>query len=358
MEFGFGVPLVTPTDDTGEVDLASTTKLWDHMFPLVDVPVVLGTTGRGRFVLNQDLSRAKRLVDLGIELSKKHGKPLVVGTGAETLDRAMDLTAYAGSRDVFAVLVTAPVHASSAFAQSLAKSPLAPEYQERLVERYFRKVLQAIPAGSSTTFLPYIFPTMTDADPRASLRPEMLQELRRLAEASGHPMGGGKLTLSDDAVALDYAERCPELSFQAGMDTTVRAFLANPRLRFSGAILGSGNLIPKFLRSHVHDCMRLRELRLREQGSDETARLSRKTIRQQNQVDALFSHLWESGLFGPLIHGFLGVGAPYQGVRVPADELAAWARAIAGDAPALVPEVASYCPESPLSQEVLKHARG
>ena len=67
------------------------------------MPVVLGTTGRGRRILNHDLSQAKGLVDLGSELARKHGKPLVVGTGAETMERAMDLTAYAGSRDVFAV---------------------------------------------------------------------------------------------------------------------------------------------------------------------------------------------------------------------------------------------------------------
>ncbi len=357
-DFGFGVPLVTPTDDKGEVDPSSTRKLWDHMFPLVDVPVVLGTTGRGRFILNQDLSQAKRLVDLGIELARRHGKPLVVGTGAETLERAMDLTAYAGSCNVYAVLVTAPIHASSPFAQSLARSPMASEYQERLAEKYFREILRAIPTGSSTIFLPYIFPTLTDSDPRTYLRPEILEKLRQEAAALGHPMNGGKLTLRDDTVPLEYAERCPELSFLAGMDTTVQFFLTNPQLRFSGAILGSGNLIPRFLRSHVHDCLALRELRLHEPGSEKASQLARATLSQQNQVTALFNHLWESGLFGPLIHGFLGVGAPFQGAQVSADELSAWAYVIAGDAPGLVPEITSYCPDSPLSQELLKQVAG
>ena len=183
-DFGFGVPLVTPTDDKGEVDPSSTRKLWDHMFPLVDVPVVLGTTGRGRFILNQDLSQAKRLVDLGIELARRHGKPLVVGTGAETLERAMDLTAYAGSCNVYAVLVTAPIHASSPFAQSLARSPMASEYQERLAEEYFREILRAIPTGSSTIFLPYIFPTLT------GLRPKDLSAARDTREA---PAGGRRV---------------------------------------------------------------------------------------------------------------------------------------------------------------------
>jgi dihydrodipicolinate synthase/N-acetylneuraminate lyase len=354
IEFGFGVPLVTPTDDRGEIDFSSTMRFWECMFPLVDVPVVLGTTGRGRFILNRDISLAKRLVDLGIGLARQHRKPLVVGTGAETLERAMDLTAYAGSRDVFAVLVMAPIYASSAFAQSLARSPMAPEYQERLVEEYFQKVMQAIPRGSSTIFLPYIFPTLTDADPRTYLRPEILQKLRAMAKANGHPMDGGKLTLRDDTVPLEYAEGCPELSFLAGFDSTVQAFLANPRLRFNGVILGSGNLIPRFLRSHVHDCLRLRELQRSESGSGETSRLLRKTLSQQNQVNTLFHHLWESGFFGALIHGFLGIGAPYQGAHVADRELAAWAHVIAKDAPGLVPELTSYCPESLLSQEMLK----
>jgi dihydrodipicolinate synthase/N-acetylneuraminate lyase len=322
------------------------------------VPVILGTTGRGRLILNHDLSQAKKLVDLGIELAQKHGRPLVVGTGAETRERAVDLTSYAGSRDVFAVLVTAPIYASSAFAQSLAKSPMAPEYQVRLAEEYFKKILQAIPGGSSTIFLPYIFPTLTDADPRVYLRPEILEKLHEHAAASGHPMNGGKLTLRDEMVPLEYSERCPELSFLAGMESTVQVFLANPRLKFSGAILGSGNLIPKFLRTHVHDCLRLRELRRREPGSEEEASFLRATISQQNQVNALFNHLWESGLFGALIHGFLGIGSPFQGSGVSSGELSAWARMIANDAPSLVPEVTSYCPESPLSRELLKQVPG
>jgi len=353
--FGFGVPLVTPVDARGEVDFPATRKFWDHMLPLVDVPVILGTTGRGRFILNQDLSQAKVLVDLGIELAKTHGKPLVVGTGAETLARAVDLTEYAAERGVFGVLVTAPVYASSPFAQSLARSPLAPVYQARLAEGYFLKVLDAIPRGSKTLFLPYIFPTLTDADPRTYLRPEILDLLRQEAEKTGRSMDGGKLTLRDDTVPLEYATACPELSFLAGMDTTVQAYLADPRLKFGGAILGSGNLIPGFLRTHVHDCLYLRELRSSDPASEEVKLLTRKTLSQQNQVSALFNLLWESGLFGHLIHAFLGLGSPYQATRASSDELSAWARVIAADAPGLAQEIASYCPESPQSRELLKH---
>ncbi len=354
--FGFGVPLVTPVDASGQVDLAATRKLWDRMFPRVDVPVILGTTGRGRFILNRDLPAARALVDLGVELAAAHARPLVVGTGAETLERAQELTAYAASRGVFAVLVTAPVHGSSPFAQALASSPLSPDYQDRLLEAYFQKVVDAIPRGSRTIFLPYIFPTLTDADPRTWLRPEVLERLRRHAAETGHPMDGGKLTLRDDIVPLEYAERCPELWFVAGMDTTVQAFLANPRMKFSGGILGSGNLIPGFLRSLVHDCLRLRELRLAGTGSEEEVQLARDTLSRQNQVSALFNDLWESGLYGHLIHGILGVGSPYGAAPVPAEELAAWARVIAGDAPGLVPEITSYAPESVLSREMLSQA--
>jgi dihydrodipicolinate synthase/N-acetylneuraminate lyase len=347
--FGFGVPLITPTNERGQVDFPATRRLWEYLFPLVDVPVVLGTTGRGRFILNEEPSEAKRLVDLGVELSRQHRKPLVVGAGAETVERARELTAYAAERGVYAVLVTAPIFSSSPFAKSLAASPLSAEYQDRLCKEYFFTVMDSIPSGSSTIFMPYIFPTLTDADPRTFLRPTILSRLHERAAATGRKLDGGKLTLRDDTVALDYAERCPELSFLAGMDSTVQVFLGNPRLHFSGAILGSGNLIPKFLHAHVRDCIRLRGLLQNDPSSTEVPRLTRATLSSQHQVSALFNDLWDSGLFGALIHGFLGAGSPYRGPKVAAGELSAWARSIAANAPGLVSEIAAYCPESPLS---------
>ena len=352
--FGFGVPLVTLTDDKGEVDPQATRQLWDHMFPLVDVAVILGTTGRGRFILNEDLSQAKAMVDIGIELAGKHGKPLVVGTGAETMERSRDLTEYTAARGAFAVLVTAPIYWSSPFARSLAGSPLALEYQEKLVDEYFLQVLQAIPPGSPTRFLPYIFPTLTENDPRTTLRPEILNRLSEEAVRSGRLMDGGKLTIRDDNVPLEYGQKCPQLQFQAGFDSTVQTYLCDPRLRFNGAILGLGNLIPRFLRAHVYDCLRLKELRSHEQPSAERGPLLRKVLRQQNDVSALLSIFWEGGAFGQLIHAFLGAHAPYQAVRISFEELSAWAPLIAVNAASLVPEITSHCPESPLSRELLR----
>ena len=347
--FGFGVPLVTPTDHHGRVDLAATRRLWEHLLPQLDVAVVLGTTGRGRFIVNEEPAEARRLVDLGVELCRRHGKPLVIGTGAETVERAKDITRYAAESGVYAVLVTPPVFAASPFARTLGHNPLAPGYQDRLLREYFIPVLDAVPRGSTTRFLPYVIPTFTDADPRAFLRPEILERLWERAAGSGRTLDGGKLTLRDDTVALDYSEKCHELSFQAGMDSTVQAFLGNPRMHFSGAILGSGNLIAKTLKTHVADCLRLREA-IRA-NTAEASHLVRVTLSRQNQVSALFNDLWDSGLFGPLIHGFLGIGSPYHAAPAAASELAEWARVIGTDAPALVDEIASYCPESPLSRE-------
>ena len=209
--FGFGVPLVTLTDDNGEVDPHSTRRTWDRMFPLVDIPVILGTTGRGRQILNSDLSQARALVDIGVELARKHNKALVVGAGAETVERARDLTEYVAAHDVFAVLVSAPIYAASPFAQSLASSPLSHEYQEKLADAYFSPVVHAIPRGSHTKFLFYIFPTLTENDPRGALRPEVLNRLLDEAARSGRQIDGGKLTIRDDNVPLDYAQKCPDL---------------------------------------------------------------------------------------------------------------------------------------------------
>ncbi|HET6486522.1 MAG TPA: dihydrodipicolinate synthase family protein, partial [Spirochaetia bacterium] len=347
--FGFGVPLVTPTDRHGKVDHAAARRLWEFLIPQLDVAVVLGTTGRGRFIINEEPAEARRLVDLGVELCGRHRTPLVIGTGAETVERAKELTAYAAERGVYAVLVTPPVFAASPFARSLGHNPLSAGYQDRLLREYFFPILDAVPRGSTTRFLPYVFPTLTDADPRAFLRPEILERLWERAAGSGRTLDGGKLTLRDDAVALDYSEKCHELSFQAGMDSTVHAFLGNPRMHFSGAILGSGNLIPKTLKTHVADCLRLREAV--RGNSPEAAHLTRVVLSRQNQVSALFNDLWDSGLFGPLIHGFLGIGSPYQVAPAAASELGEWARVIGTDAPTLVDEIASYCPESPLSRE-------
>jgi len=353
--FGFGVPFATALNPDGGVDFDGTRRFWDHLFKNdVDVGVVLGTTGRGRKILAASMDDAKKLVDIGIELGAKHRKKVVVGTGAEKLEDAVELTAYAASLKVDAVLVTDPIHAISEFAQARGTDPLSYEYQSRLVDDYHKKIMDAIPVGSDTLYMPYIFPVLTAGNDLGYPKPRILNRLWEYAERTGKKMGGGKLTHEDKSVARSYRRNCPQLFFQAGFDHKALAFVADPTLNFNGAIYGVGNLTPKFLGSHVRDCLALREMRIQNPDDDGTFALQLKATDQQHQVNGMFSYLWETpGAFPRVIHGVLGLGTPPDAPKVPQERLEVLADAIAATSPSLAKEMTGYNPNTPLARRML-----
>ncbi|MBD3388016.1 MAG: hypothetical protein GF416_03110 [Candidatus Altiarchaeales archaeon] len=356
-EFGFGVPLVTAGNTRDSVDFEGTRKIWDYLIPELDVAVVLGTTGWGRNVLAKSRDDARRLVDLGIELGEKHGKKVVVGTGAEKLEHAVEITEYAASKGVFGVLVTDPIHRISEFAQGFGQDPVDPAYLHRIMTEYHCRVMDAIPERSGTIYMPYIFPQLTAGNTLGFPAPEHLKVLINHAEMTGKKMDGGKLTHEDKVVAQIYAKACPELTFQAGFDHRAKLLLADPGLNFNGAIFGTGNLIPKFLGAHVRDCLRLRELRVDDPTfqQDETASLLNRVSSQQSQVDAMFAHMWDTpGAFPRLIHGTLGIGEPTHVPEIPQNRLEQLALGIARDAPALAREMTQYQPEAPLAKVMVQ----
>src|SRR5436190_22773897 len=84
--------LVTPLTPSGELDVASTERLIEHLYQKgVGGLYVTGSTGEGIYL---DLAIRKRLTEIAVSLSKGRGN-VIVHVGAIQAAMAIDLAAHA-----------------------------------------------------------------------------------------------------------------------------------------------------------------------------------------------------------------------------------------------------------------------
>lgn len=180
----------------------------------VDGVVVCGTNGEGA-----SLTVRERMAALEMVISHREGLTVVAGTGAASVQDAIELTKHAQHAGADAALVLPPFFFKSPTAHGLAD--------------YFKAVLDC----ASLPIMLYNIPQFT----AVPITDELLQLL------NGHPnLAGIKDSAGDLARTLDYISRYPHLKIFAGSDRLAAASYTHGG---AGAISGGANAFPEVVAS-------------------------------------------------------------------------------------------------------------
>ena len=104
---GSGVALVTPFNEDLSVNYEKLKELINyHIKNKTDAIIILGTTGESASLTDEE---KHKIIDFSIKLTK--GKiPLIVGTGSNDTNHAIELSKYAASKGVDGLLVVTPYY--------------------------------------------------------------------------------------------------------------------------------------------------------------------------------------------------------------------------------------------------------
>jgi 4-hydroxy-tetrahydrodipicolinate synthase len=229
------VAIVTPMHEDGRLDLGSFKRLIDwHVEEGTDGIVVVGTTGESPTV---DFDEHKELIRLAVQHSR--GRiPVIAGTGGNSTDEAIELTASAKENGATACLSVVPYY----------NKPT----QEGMY-RHFRKIAETV----DLPMILYNVPARTVADLQNDT-------VLRLAQVPG--IIGIKDATANIERASDLIKRLPRnFAIYSGEDSTALALIL---LGGHGVISVTANVAPKLMHQMcaaalVGDVKRARDINLK-----------------------------------------------------------------------------------------------
>jgi len=104
--YGTGVAMVTPFDESGEVDFISLKKILAHTAKGVDYYVVMGTTGEAATVTKEE---KKKVLDF-VKGNNPNNLPIVFGIGGNNTREVVETIARTDLNGVVAVLSVSPYY--------------------------------------------------------------------------------------------------------------------------------------------------------------------------------------------------------------------------------------------------------
>ena len=162
--YGTGVAMVTPFDESGEVDFISLKKILAHTAKGVDYYVVMGTTGEAATVTKEE---KKKVLDF-VKGNNPNNLPIVFGIGGNNTREVVDTIARTDLNGVVAVLSVSPYYSKPS--------------QEGIIQHFI-----AVAEASPVPIILYNVPARTSSNLSAdtTLRLAQHKNIIGIKEASG-----------------------------------------------------------------------------------------------------------------------------------------------------------------------------
>jgi 4-hydroxy-tetrahydrodipicolinate synthase len=162
--YGTGVAMVTPFDESGEVDFISLKKILAHTAKGVDYYVVMGTTGEAATVTKEE---KKKVLDF-VKENNPNTLPIVFGIGGNNTREVVETIARTDLNGVVAVLSVSPYYSKPS--------------QEGIIQHFI-----AVADASPVPIILYNVPARTSSNLSAdsTLRLAQHKNIIGIKEASG-----------------------------------------------------------------------------------------------------------------------------------------------------------------------------
>jgi len=162
--YGTGVAMVTPFDESGEVDFISLKKILAHTAKGVDYYVVMGTTGEAATVTKEE---KKKVLDF-VKVNNPNNLPIVFGIGGNNTREVVETIARTDLNGVVAVLSVSPYYSKPS--------------QEGIIQHFI-----AVAEASPVPIILYNVPARTSSNLSAdtTLRLAQHKNIIGIKEASG-----------------------------------------------------------------------------------------------------------------------------------------------------------------------------
>lgn len=217
---GCATALVTPFTDDGNIDFEELRKLIEfQIFEGVDSLVICGTTGESATMSTEE---KKEVIKFAVQIARKR-IPIIAGTGGNNTKNVIELSKYAESAGVSALLLVSPYYNKTT--------------QEGLITHYME-----VAQNTNLPIILYNVPSRTgiNIDPSTCFELSKIDNIVAIKEASGNISQAAKI-----------ASLCKDnLAIYSGNDDSIIPILSLGGL---GCISVLSNLYPKFVHNMVNE---------------------------------------------------------------------------------------------------------
>lgn len=217
---GCATALVTPFTDDGNIDFEELRKLIEfQIFEGVDSLVICGTTGESATMSTEE---KKEVIKFAVQIARKR-IPIISGTGGNNTKNVIELSKYAESAGVSALLLVSPYYNKTT--------------QEGLITHYME-----VAQNTNLPIILYNVPSRTgiNIDPSTCFELSKIDNIVAIKEASGNISQAAKI-----------ASLCKDnLAIYSGNDDSIIPILSLGGL---GCISVLSNLYPKFVHNMVNE---------------------------------------------------------------------------------------------------------
>lgn len=217
---GCATALVTPFTDDGNIDFEELRKLIEfQIFEGVDSLVICGTTGESATMSTEE---KKEVIKFAVQIARKR-IPIIAGTGGNNTKNVIELSKYAESVGVSALLLVSPYYNKTT--------------QEGLITHYME-----VAQNTNLPIILYNVPSRTgiNIDPFTCFELSKIDNIVAIKEASGNISQAAKI-----------ASLCKDnLAIYSGNDDSIIQILSLGGL---GCISVLSNLYPKFVHNMVNE---------------------------------------------------------------------------------------------------------
>lgn len=217
---GCATALVTPFTDDGNINFEELRKLIEfQIFEGVDSLVICGTTGESATMSTEE---KKEVIKFAVQIARKR-IPIIAGTGGNNTKNVIELSKYAESVGVSALLLVSPYYNKTT--------------QEGLITHYME-----VAQNTNLPIILYNVPSRTgiNIDPSTCFELSKIDNIVAIKEASGNISQAAKI-----------ASLCKDkLAIYSGNDDSIIPILSLGGL---GCISVLSNLYPKFVHNMVNE---------------------------------------------------------------------------------------------------------
>lgn len=217
---GCGTALVTPFSDDGNIDFEELRKLIEfQILEGVDSLIICGTTGESATMSTEE---KKEVIKFAVQIARKR-VPIIAGTGGNNTKSVIELSKYAESVGVNALLLVSPYYNKTT--------------QEGLISHYMQ-----VAQSTNLPIILYNVPGRTgiNIEPNTCFELSKIDNIVAIKEASGNVSQAAKI-----------ASLCRDnLTIYSGNDDLIVPILSIGGL---GCISVLSNLYPKFVHNMVYD---------------------------------------------------------------------------------------------------------
>lgn len=217
---GCGTALVTPFSDDGNIDFEELRKLIEfQILEGVDSLIICGTTGESATMSTEE---KKEVIKFAVQIARKR-VPIIAGTGGNNTKSVIELSRYAESVGVNALLLVSPYYNKTT--------------QEGLISHYMQ-----VAQSTNLPIILYNVPGRTgiNIEPNTCFELSKIDNIVAIKEASGNVSQAAKI-----------ASLCRDnLTIYSGNDDLIVPILSIGGL---GCISVLSNLYPKFVHNMVYD---------------------------------------------------------------------------------------------------------